>query len=151
MKYFPLILAFGGLLAGCDACTENKIKSAQPEDAARVMNENLDFLWRTLPLGTPRSEALFTLPKAHNTDTDNVAMWVWPSDQASKLNLERPWRELYLWNDGYFIVFVDGKVATPPLSISSYENPWFGLLSYTKMSRSEIEAVLGTNSKIVWP
>jgi len=57
-------------------------------------------------------------------------------------NERRDWQWLHATKGGFFLVFVDGKLATPMCANAAF-NAWQALMQYSGLSKEQAEAVLG--------
>lgn len=115
-------------------------KRVAAADAATFISGHLEDYEQTLRIGLSRSRAAAVLPKPNNTNTSNV--WTWVRDYSPPA-ANPDWRKLILWpKNGYFLVLVDGKVATP-LCVASEFDPWEALVKYSNKSQAEADQILG--------
>jgi hypothetical protein len=89
-----------------------------------------------------RDKVLALLPNPANTNTENVCVWVFESTERTKTENRGDWQWLVSTRSGFFLVFVDGKLATPLCGTSAF-SPWQALQDYAGLSRERVEKVLG--------
>src|SRR6266567_3836610 len=129
------------LLCGCDAFMRNSLRNASPETAVDVIGKHLDYYSQHLPMGMAREEALRLLPKPHNTNTENVCVWIIGYSDLPKTQGRLDWQWLHIAKAGYFLVFVDGRLATPLCSNAAFD-PWQALNDYAKLTGEQAEHIL---------
>lgn len=111
-----------------------------PAEAAMFIVKNLEFYEKHVKVGQIRSQAEAMLPEPNNRDRECV--WIWVRDFSPKLSGEK-WKELLKWPQSeYFVVVVDGKVATPLCSAAAFD-PWEALARYTNLTEDEADQILG--------
>ena len=129
-------------LCGCDSAMKNHLRNAPSNEAAKLIEENIDYYGRHLRIGMAKDEALAFLPKPQNTNTENVCVWVLDSTEKLKTHDRFDWQWLQATRGGYFVVFVDGKLATPLCANAAF-NPWQALRHYAKLTVEQADQVLG--------
>src|SRR5437899_587070 len=70
-----VLLTFS-LLVGCENAMKARLRNADPKSAAKLIENNLGFLSKHLRLGMPKAEVLTFLPHPHNTNVENVCVWI---------------------------------------------------------------------------
>ena len=128
-------------MLGCGAYIKSEIHSAAPDDAFKTIGENIDFCEETLHLGMSRAEVFSFLPNPHNTNDENVCVWI--SDYSNTIQAKEPlsWQWLQSGKGGYFLVFTNGYLATPLCANAAY-NPSEALQDYSKLSEVEASNIL---------
>jgi hypothetical protein len=138
-------LALAIVAGGCDLATKHTMKPVPPEKAAEQIERNLDYYGRHLLIGMSKSEALRILPTPQNTNTENVCVWVGPSTELIVTTNRLDWQWLQATRGGYFMVFVDNKIATP-LCANAALNPWQALQKHFGLTLEQAEDILGSSS-----
>ena len=129
------------LLSARGSKLQRELTSAQPSEAANLIEKHIDFYGRKLQIGMSKEEALAFLPKPQNTNGDNVC--VSADDSTETVRTERfDWQWLQATRGGYFLIFVDGRLATPLCANAAF-NPWQALRTYTRLTSEQAEQVLG--------
>jgi hypothetical protein len=128
-------------LSGCNSILKHQLTQARNAEAARLIGSHLDFYERKVHIGMSREGALAYFPKPQNTNTQNVCIWVYDSTETVK-SRDLDWQSLQATRAGYFVVFVDGKLATPICADSSF-NSWGALKKYGNFSQEQANQVLG--------
>ena len=82
------------------------------------------------------------LPRPHNTNTENVCIWIIDYTKYFNGNGRRDWQTMEITESGYFVVFVDGRLATSFCSNAAFD-AWQALESYANVSRERSEQILG--------
>jgi len=117
-----------------------RLRNAPPNAAAAAIEKYAAYCSKEVRMGMPRERALQLLPKPHNTNTANVCVWV--DSFSERSNERRDWQWLHLTKGGFFLVSIDGKVATPICANASM-NAWQALIKYAGLSEELAERVLG--------
>jgi hypothetical protein len=130
------------LLSGCDSTMKTRMHETAPAEAANAIERNLEYYSKQLRLGMPRREVLAFLPPPQNTNNENVCVWVLESTEAVKTQGRYDWQWLQATRGGFFIVFVDDKLATPVCANAAF-NPWQALEHYANVSIDEAQRILG--------
>jgi hypothetical protein len=89
-----------------------------------------------------KEEAASYFPKPQNTNTQNVWVWVNPSTELHETKDRLDWQWFVSTRGGFFVVFVDGKLATPVCANAAF-NPWQALEAYANVSIAQAERMLG--------
>jgi hypothetical protein len=140
----PFFVAFLLLLAvmpaGCKMNMETRIQKVKPEMAAKLIESEMDYFAGRLYIGMPKIEALKFLPAPHNTNTENVCIWVFEQPSGSNPNrLDWQWLQA---RAGFFVVFVSDKLATPVCATAAFD-PWQALQTYAKVNDKRADEILG--------
>jgi hypothetical protein len=130
------------LLSGCDLFMENRLRNAPANEAASLIEKHVDYYAKRLRIGMPRDEALAFLPRPQNRDTQNVCVWVFDSMENVKTQDPLDWRWLESTRGGFFLVFVESKLATPLCANAAF-NPWQALQDFSKLSGEQADHILG--------
>jgi hypothetical protein len=139
-RLLPLFIVT--LLCGCDSFMKNRLRNAPANEAARMIEKHVDYYGKQLRIGMPREEALTFLPKPQNTNTQNVCVWVFDSMENVKTQDRLDWQWLQSTRGGFFLVFVESKLATPMCANAAF-NPWQALQDFAKLSGEQAEHILG--------
>jgi len=131
-----------GLFCGCESAMKTRLRNAPPDKAAKVIEAHLDYCSRHLQAGMSRDEALALLPRPQNTDNDAVCVWIFDYSEHAKANGRFDWQWLQSTKGGFFVVFVEGKLATPLCANAAF-TPWEALQHYAKLSGEQAEQILG--------
>ena len=142
LRFTSLALIVVVSVSGCDLMVNTKVRNASPEQAATRIEKHIDYLGTRLRVGMSKGEALSFLPKPQNTNSENVCVWAFDFTQNVKRQRRYDWQWLLLAKGGYFLVFVDGRLATP-LCASAAFDPWQALQNYAKLSPEQAEQILG--------
>lgn len=119
---------------------EHRARKIAPAEAAMFIVKNWEFYDKHLRVGEMRSQAEAMLPKPNNEDRECI--WIWVRDFVPKLSGDK-WRELLKWpKNGYFVVVIDGKLATPLCVVSEFD-PWEALVRYGNMTEDNANRILG--------
>jgi hypothetical protein len=129
------------VLCGCYVAMKNHLKNVPSGQAARLIEQHVDYYAEHLQIGMSRDEALSFLPKPENTNSQDVCVWVLESTEKVKTG-RSDWQWLQATRGGYFIVFVDGKLATPLCANAAF-SPWQALQHYAHLTSEQAEKVLG--------
>ena len=121
---------------------KNKLHNAAPDDAVNLIERNIDYCGKSLHLGMPEADALAFLPKPHNTNTENVCVWIVDYSKNIQNNEPLNWQWLQSTKGGYFMVFLNGKLATPLCANAAY-TPWEALQDYGKITDKQAKQILG--------
>ena len=130
------------LLSGCDSTMKTRMHNTAPSKAASTIESHLNYYSKQLRLGMPRQEVLACLPQPQNTNTETVCVWVFESTEAVKTQGRYDWQWLQVTRGGFFIVFVNDKLATPLCSNAAFD-PWQALEHYAKVSSDDAQRILG--------
>jgi uncharacterized protein YceK len=110
---YSLLIAIAILLSGCGSTIKFRAHRVSGPEAVKFIEAHIDFYSKELRMGTPRSVVLSYLPKPDNTNIGNVCVWVSKSTETVVTTNRSDWQWLQATRGGYFLVFVDDKLATP--------------------------------------
>lgn len=110
------------LLIECNLPMQMRVKDIPDNQAADFIGEHMDFYDSHLKLGMAEAGALAYFPRPHNTDTNHIFAWLCGSEDTSKGH-PTDWQSLEFTRDGYFMVFDNDKLVTPPTAFSAAD-PW---------------------------
>ena len=133
----PGVLLASLVFAGCDFTIKTR-----PNGAANAIERHMDYYSKRLHIGMPRYGVLALLPKPQNINTQNVCVWVLESTETIKAQDRYDWQWLQKTRGGYFVVFVDDKLATPLCANAAFD-PWQALEHYAKMTNDQAKRILG--------
>lgn len=125
-----------------DPTLARRAKRVPRSEAFDFISNNMDTYGHRLREAT-LAEALALLPEPDNTNRANVLVWK-HRKQVGGEPASGDWRQLvFSPGDGLMLVFVDGKIATPLLSISADWDPWLALEQLKQISAEEADRILG--------
>lgn len=133
------------ILSGCNLTVKSRLSKTDPSEAVSTIEHHLDYYSGHLHIGMPKGDALAILPMPHNTNTENVCVWVLPSTETNPQPDHQDWQWLQSTRGGYFVIFVDGKLATPLCANAAFD-PWQALEHYSHLTSAEIQKILGPKS-----
>ena len=100
-------------ICGCDSIMKSRLRTAPSNEAAKMIERHMDYYAEHLRIGMSREEALAFFPKPQNTNTQDVCVWVFDSAEKDEPRDRLDWQWLQATRGGFFLAFVDGKLATP--------------------------------------
>lgn len=117
---FVIAIALTALLS-CDKCDLSRVP---PESGATEIGKHIDTVTKLAWSDADRRVVLARLPQPMNSDSTRIVMWVYPNkgDDGRKLN-GKPWSELALNRDGYYIVFDEHGKSKDGLNAISAIDP----------------------------
>ena len=130
-----LLLAWGG----CKLQSRAEINNMRTMKAATFIEKNLHRLERRIRIGMSKDKLQALMPPVQNNDTDKV--WVWVNSSNLQPGERRDWHWLIVGNGAYFVIFKDGRLATPICAGAAFD-PWQALEYYANLSRAQAEEFL---------
>lgn len=85
-----------------------RVRAALPERKFDEIRVNIGILCRHLTYGMRKHEVLHFLGPPQNPESENV--WVW-RDKPVANSSPMSWRELIVASDGYYLIFVNDRLA----------------------------------------
>jgi hypothetical protein len=128
-----------------DAYFKIRAKQATGPEASDFIEPQIDFYSRRLHVGMPRQVVLSFLPLPANTNTENVCVWADASTEAVITKNHFDWQWLQATRGGYFLVFTNGRLATPLCANAAFD-PWQALERYAGMSSEQTEKFFGVKT-----
>lgn len=131
-----------------DQTLSYRAKRIKREDAALFITKNRTQYESRLKIGLQRSVAELILPAPNNANTGEVLLWSEEYEEARKVK-DLDWKNMLLvpGKGCFFIVFRNGRIATPLLTSAADWDPWAALVKFQKMSEAEAVGVLGPKPK----
>src|SRR4051812_40044563 len=124
LRVFLLLLLFGG---GCKSDSTAGQKNMRTMKAATFIEKNLHRLERRIRIGMSKDKVQAFMPPVQNNDTDKV--WVWVDSSDIRPGERRDWHWLAATKGGCFVIFKDGRLATPICACAAFD-PWNALEYY---------------------
>jgi hypothetical protein len=117
-------------------------KQVRRDEGMAFIDDHWDYYDRVLRVGALRSEIEPLLPLPDNTNTDHVLYWA-AKYLLRGASINRDWREMLNHpSDAVFIVFINGRLATPLLPTSADWTPVNALANFGQVSDDEATRLL---------
>ena len=147
VKVLSIIVIYILVVALFDSDEYFKIRAKQATgpEASDFIERQIDVYSRKLHVGMPRQVVLSFLPLPANTNTENVCVWANESTETVITENQFDWQWLQATRGGYFLVFTNGRLATPLCANAAF-NPWQALEGYAGMSSEQTGKFFGVKN-----